>query len=162
MMTNLAPDFLFSSSFQAWAFLIISIKQKEVKSFLRSWKTSNDFQKMVSQLIKLYEIREHRSLQLKDLYQFGKALAYSVEELRLGQGKAVQFDRIDYLDDQLDIHHKHDIVVNGGDLMKAFKLKPGPKLGQLLKQVEEGIVSKEIKNTKESIFAFVTEELKCE
>jgi poly(A) polymerase len=41
-------------------------------------------------------------------------------------------------------HHKEQVkppaLVDGNDLMKAFKLKPGPQIGELLEQIREAQV----------------------
>ena len=58
------------------------------------------------------------------------------------------------LDGQLLIHDKHEIVVNGGTLMKELGFKPGPDLGRTLKAIENAIVDGKLANDKEAIMAF--------
>ena len=53
------------------------------------------------------------------------------------------------------IHDKHEIVVNGGKLMKELGFKPGPDLGRTLKAIENAIVDGKLANDEESIMAFV-------
>ena len=66
----------------------------------------------------------------------------------------VDYERIAELDGQLLIHDKHEIVVNGGTLMKELGFKPGPDLGRALKVIENTIVDGSY-NDKEAIIAFV-------
>ena len=76
-----------------------------------------------------------------------------------GTGKTTLLDvvseRIADLDGQLLIHDKHEIVVNGGTLMKELGFKPGPDLGRALKAIENAIVDGKLANDKEAIMAFV-------
>ena len=80
----------------------------------------------------------------------------SAEELRQAHGLPVDFQVIEELYDSLTIHDKHEIVVNGGILMKEYGLKPGPELGQVLSAVEWTIVDGELENDKEAISSFVS------
>lgn len=59
--------------------------------------------------------------------------------------------------DSLTIHDKHEIVVNGGLLIKEFGFKPSPALGQLLTEIEAAIVNGALDNRLEAILAFVEE-----
>ena len=84
-------------------------------------------------------------------------ICFWVEELRHAQGLPVEIERIKSLDDSLFIHDKHEIVVNGGTLIKELGLKPGPSLGSVLNEIERAIVSGALINEKEAIFAFLAE-----
>jgi len=44
-----------------------------------------------------------------------------------------------------------DLKVNGHDVMKIFGLKPGPKVGEILKQIFEEVVEKKTKNEREAL-----------
>ncbi|HEM4866145.1 TPA: CCA tRNA nucleotidyltransferase, partial [Streptococcus suis] len=43
MLTSLTEEFRFSTSEQAWAMLFVCLGIDSIKSFLKKWKTSNDF-----------------------------------------------------------------------------------------------------------------------
>ena len=155
LLDRLNPDFRFQSSEQAWAMLIIALEEKEGKTFLKKWKTSNDFQKAVSNLVSAYRSREQASADCFLTYQYGLELLYLVEELRQAQGLSVEIEEIKALDAALPIHDKHEMVVNGGTLIQELGLKPGPELGRILQLVEEAIVSGNLSNEKEAIFTFL-------
>ncbi|WP_105124567.1 CCA tRNA nucleotidyltransferase [Streptococcus suis] len=155
MLTSLAEDFRFSTSEQAWAMLFVCLGIENIKSFLKKWKTSNDFQRTVVKLVEIYQLRQAGPVTKQICFKYGKDLLYLVEEVRQAQGSATDFDGIDRIDQSLTIHDKHEIVVNGGHLMQAFDLKPGPVLGSLLKQVEYEIVEGILPNEVEVIMAFV-------
>ena len=155
LLDRLNPDFRFQSSEQAWTMLIIALEEKEGKTFLKKWKTSNDFQKAVSNLVSAYRSREQASADCFLTYQYGLELLYLVEELRQAQGLSVEIEEIKALDAALPIHDKHEMVVNGGTLIQELGLKPGPELGRILQLVEEAIVSGNLSNEKEAIFTFL-------
>ncbi|MGT2771402.1 CCA tRNA nucleotidyltransferase [Streptococcus marimammalium] len=159
MLDELAPSFQFETSEQAWANLLMSIQVKSIKGFLKKWKTSNEFQKTVENLITVYHIRLERSFSSQDVYRFGKDILYQVESLREAKGLTVNQERISKLDSELIIHNKSEIVVNGRQLMSQYHLSPGPKLGMLLNEIETEIVGGNLENCQEKIFRFVERRL---
>ena len=155
MLTRLDEAFRFSTSEQAWAMLFICLEIKNIKSFLKKWKTSNDFQRTVIQLVEIYHLRHAGTVTKQICFKYGKELLYLVEELRQAQGFSTDFKAIERIDQSLTIHDRHEIVVNGGHLMQAFGLKPGPVLGELLKEIEFQIVEGTLANSSVEIMTFV-------
>lgn len=159
LIVSLKDNFTFSDHHQAWAYVMISLAIEDPKSFLKAWKISNDFQRYVTKLIALYRIRQERSFEKLDIYQYGKEMASLVEGLRKAQSLSVDMDHIEALDQALAIHNKYDIVLNGSHLIKDFGMKPGPQLGLMLEKVELAIVEGRLDNDFTTIEAFVREEL---
>lgn len=159
LIVSLKDNFTFSDHHQAWAYVMISLAIEDPKSFLKAWKTSNDFQRYVTKLIALYRIRQERSFEKLDIYQYGKEMASLVEGLRKAQSLSVDMDHIEALDQALAIHNKNDIVLNGSHLIKDFGMEPGPQLGLMLEKVELAIVEGCLDNDFTTIEAFVREEL---
>lgn len=155
LLTAYQPDFVFTNSEQAWAALLLAVAKQKPDLFLKKWKTSNAFQKTVDQLVSLYQYRLSGSFQAMDAYRYGKDLLLLCEELRQAQGLEVDFDLIEELDKRLLIHNRHEIVVNGGLLIKELNLKPGPELGSLLNEIEALIVAGQLANNKAAIFDFI-------
>ncbi|WP_449460199.1 CCA tRNA nucleotidyltransferase [Streptococcus suis] len=155
MLTGLTAEFCFSTSEQAWAMLFVCLGIDNIKSFLKKWKTSNDFQRSVVKLVEIYQLRQAGPVTKQICFKYGKEFLYLVEELRQAQGLVTDFAAIDKIDQALTIHDKHEIVVNGGHLMKTFDLKPGPVLGELLKEVEFQIVEGQLENEEQAIMTFV-------
>lgn len=157
LLDRLDPAFCFQSSEQAWAMLLIALDINEPKTFLKNWKTSNDFQKSVSNLVAAYRKREVASTDRFLVYQYGLENLLLVENLRKAQGLPVENEQIKALDAALLIHAKHEIVVNGGILMAELGLQPGPNLGHILNEIETAIVDGDLINEKEAIFDFLRE-----
>lgn len=156
-MFDVEADFKFTSSEQAWAALLMVLQVKNVKKFLKHWKTSNEFQKRVEQIVMIYTIRQTHFLNKEECYRFELDLMIQAEEIRQARGLAVDFEKIYLTYNSLTIHDKHEIVVNGGLLIKKFGFKPGPALGQLLTEIEMAIVNGVLDNCLEAILAFVEE-----
>ncbi|HFI0101196.1 TPA: CCA tRNA nucleotidyltransferase [Streptococcus suis] len=155
MLTSLTEEFRFSTSEQAWAMLFVCLGIDNIKSFLKKWKTSNDFQRSVVKLVEIYQLRQAGPVTKQICFKYGKEFLFLVEELRQAQGLITDFAAIDKIYQALTIHDKHEIVVNGGHLMKTFDLKPGPVLGELLKEVEFQIVEGQLENEEQAIMTFV-------
>ncbi|MEQ9764354.1 CCA tRNA nucleotidyltransferase [Streptococcus sp. ZJ151] len=153
--TLIKKDYQFLSSEQAWTAVMIVLAITQPKGFLKKWKTSVQFQKRVTQMIEVFQARQSSPLTSWQVYQYGKELIQEVESLRTAFEMEADFERLAKLDQDLLIHDKHDIVVNGGILMSELNLKPGPDLGRMLNQVEQAIVKGELFNDKEAIFNFV-------
>lgn len=154
---ELAVDFTFTSSEQAWAALLLSLDVPDVQVFLKHWKTSREFAKKVAHLVEIIGIRQQGELSKRDCYKYDLDLLLQAEELRQAQGLPVDFLVIERLHDSLTIHDKHEIVVNGGMLIKDFGFKPGPGLGEILTAIELAIVDGDLDNTVPAITAFVEE-----
>ncbi|MGT2716467.1 CCA tRNA nucleotidyltransferase [Streptococcus respiraculi] len=161
-LASLVEDFVFQTSEQAWAMLMAYLEIKNTKSFLKHWKTSNDFQRTVIKLVEIYHLRKQHSVTKQACYRYGKELLYLVEEVRQAQGLAVDYELIDTIDESLTIHDKHEIVVKGDDVMTAFQIKPGPLLGHLLNEVEHAIVEGDLANEIAPIMAFLKEKIENE
>lgn len=157
MLERLRPDFLFATSEQAWAMLLIALDINEPKNFLKKWKTSNDFQKAVLDLVAAYRTREKTSVDKFLVYQYGLENLLLVEQIRQAQDLPIEIEQIKALDAALLIHSKHEIVVNGRTLMTELNLKAGPNLGRILSEIEKAIVLGELMNEKEAILKFLKE-----
>ncbi len=154
---DLASDFRVSASEQAWAALLLALDVQNVKGFLKKWKTSREFANKVQDLVEISAIRSERDLTKRDCYDYDIDLLLQAEELRQAQGLAVDFSAIQNLDANLTIHSKQEMVVNGGMLMREFGFEPGPKLGQILKELEYAIVDGHLPNELEAIYAYIKE-----
>lgn len=158
---QLRMDYNFTSSEQAWAALLLTLDENKVSAFFKKWKTSRDFAKKVEQLVEIYRLREKARLNRRDVYLYDKSLLLSAEELRQAHGLSVDFQVIEELYDSLAIHDKHEIVVNGGMLIKEYGLKPGPALGQVISAIEWAIVDGTLENDKEAIGDFLSDYLEA-
>lgn len=147
--------FCFSSSEQAWAAFLLALEVFDVKSFLKKWKTPVAFQRQVADLVAISRNRASQPVTKQEVYRYGKQSLLLAEALLAARGETVDVEIIDQLDRELVIHSKQDMAINGGQLMQAFGLKPGPVLGQLLTAVETALVAGDLTNDQATILAFV-------
>lgn len=147
-LTDLTDKFQFKNSAQAWTWLVLQFNQK---LNLKKWKMSNEKIKMITQLVSAYQLT-HWSL--TSIYIFGFTNAQLIDDLKSAQGLFVNVDVAKNLYQQLQIHKRTEIVINGEDLI-AQGIKPGPILGKLLKDIEQKIVKNELKNERKEILDYV-------
>ncbi|MEY8435598.1 CCA tRNA nucleotidyltransferase [Streptococcus hyointestinalis] len=154
-MTEEMTDTVFVSSTQAWAALLLEMKCQNPRGFLKAWKTSSQFQKEVTAIMAIYELRLEQPVDRRILYHYGRDLVCLAERLREAKGLAVDYESIDAIYKDLPIYDKHEIVVNGADLIKQLGLTPGPSLGEHLSAVELAIVDGDLANDRSAILEFV-------
>lgn len=153
-MTEEMTDTVFVSSTQAWAALLLEMKCQNPRGFLKAWKTSSQFQKEVTAIMAIYELRLEQPVDRRILYHYGRDLVCLAERLREAKGLAVDYESIDAIYKDLPIYDKHEIVVNGADLIKQLGLTPGPSLGEHLSAVELAIVDGDLANDRSAILEF--------
>ena len=152
---DLELEFTFSTSEQAWAALVLALEIQDIPKFMKGWKTSRDFAKTVERIVEILKIREKRSLDKRDCYKYDKRLLLLAEELREASELSVDYLAIEQVYDSLTIHDKHEVVVNGGILIKDYGFQPGPALGEILTKIEYAIVDGKLANDKEAILTFI-------
>ncbi|KKP61069.1 MAG: hypothetical protein UR54_C0005G0001, partial [Candidatus Roizmanbacteria bacterium GW2011_GWA2_34_18] len=72
---------------------------------------------------------------------------------RIGSGATPTSWRLDLFKKRLIEVQKQpfqikDLKIDGNDVMKILKLKPGPKVGEILKKLFDRVVDKKLKNEK--------------
>lgn len=154
LLSELTEGFVFENSAQAWAAFMVRIDQVDVVQFLRHWKVPNDFIKDVSLLTEAYQLEQWT---LESLYKFGLRRAELVDDLKIAEGKHIDKEIAKRLDAALQIHDKFEMSVSGNDLLQAFPddIKPGPKLGFILKELEVKVVRNELVNTQACLFDYI-------
>ncbi len=103
----------------------------------------------------ILKLREKGSLDKRACYKYDKRLLLVAEELREAYALSVDYLAIERVYDSLTIHDKHEVVVNGGMLIKEYGFQPGPALGEILTKIEYAIVDGELANEKEAIIAYI-------
>ncbi|MBM7703334.1 CCA tRNA nucleotidyltransferase [Metabacillus iocasae] len=141
---------------ESWALLLIGLHNQQIESFLKNWKLSNKTIKEVRDYVSAYtQIRtEGWSPQL--IYTYGVHTSLAVNRICYVVGEhEVDESWIKQVNQELPIHSLQDIVVNGADIMNWLNKKGGPWLSELLRTMEQSIVSGELKNDKDAIREWV-------
>ncbi len=103
--------------------------------------------------------REAGLLSAWDCYFYPEELLHQAEDLRAALGLTTDHSYLEASLAALPIRDKHEILVTGRTLMQEEGIQPGPRMGQVLKEVELAIVTGELLNEKAAILAFVKERL---
>lgn len=155
-LSSLGENYIFKSSEQAWAYLMIKLKIKDLRKCLRAWKVSNEFIKKVTGIVDSYYLE---GWSLETVYRYGIQIGQLADDLKVGEGSQLSEPELLAVDAQLQIHDKSEIDISGAEIMGYFGLQPGPQLGKLLKLIEEKIVRNQLKNDKNEIKKMIGEEL---
>jgi tRNA nucleotidyltransferase/poly(A) polymerase len=151
------------------------------KDILRSLKAGNDEIKITQQLIEnhmrpislgqarvftdraFYRLYRDLGANTPDLALLSLADCYSYRGLK--NNKTVELKRMEEISKEIIQRYfaevnkpKQEKLVDGHMIMKKFKLKPGPKIGKILKLVHEAAYIGKIKN-KNDAFKFIAKSL---
>jgi len=79
---------------------------------------------------------------------------------RIGSGARPTSWRFDLFKKRLEEVQKQpfqikDLKINGNDVMKVLKLKPGPKIGEVLKNLFDLVVEKKLKNERKALLQYI-------
>ncbi|MFD1317657.1 CCA tRNA nucleotidyltransferase [Loigolactobacillus zhaoyuanensis] len=132
----------------------LNLSIEATKSFLRQWKSANELIQAVSlSLPILQQFLAHSPLTNWNYYETGSANILAANRIAhlYGAGEAEAVLQSAY--QQLPIKRRSELAVNGGDLLQALGLKPGPQLGQLLAELEKAVVAATLPNQKKALIA---------
>ncbi|AMY04763.1 CCA tRNA nucleotidyltransferase [Staphylococcus condimenti] len=134
---------------------------------LSKLKISNDskkeIQKYITILKKLPEIQTKKALKVF-VYDYGiSILSYILDmrdtlaanQIKLGHPLIFNIKTINDINQNLIIHQRSDMMVNGKDILESLNLKGGPWLKNVLREIECAIINQEIPNQKSEIINWV-------
>ncbi|OFI46914.1 CCA tRNA nucleotidyltransferase [Floricoccus penangensis] len=163
ILKNIKSDyFWFTTSEQAWAYLLINLEVENCKDFLKKWNVSNEFTKKVTNIYEAYKIALERVWEVKDLYKYGFDAFMYAEGLLEAEERDIDTSLLPQLTMKLPIKSKSELNINGQVLMNHFNRQGGIWIGQLISEVEELVVNGQLENNQEAILEYVEKELKEE
>lgn len=141
----------------AWVHLLTrsELSVKEMNYFMRVWKMSHENAKAVTLIAPV--ARRIKSISKFELYQVYSYQEDLLEVLHLLQTPQKIIQSVKQVFDTLPISKASELAINGGDLQIENLVQPGPKMGRVLKIVENAVVSGKIENTFESLITYVKE-----
>lgn len=139
-----------TSNIAAWSALLYALQVPADQSthFLRQWKLSNDLMSSVKSVLVFLGHAAKNQVDTWTLFQCGRNNLQAAAEV------AILFDfakeqmqewQNDYA--KLAIHDRHELAVNGGQLLKETPLKPGPAMGKVLEQSLRAVVAGKVANS---------------
>lgn len=142
-----------------WVLLMhfFTLNAEKASSFLRDWKLSNHMIRLITHALAGLEFRLENSSNVDFLYQLGLEPLLVIEEVLALLGKPSSKQKVTDAYQALPIHSLQDLAVNGQAIMRVLDKKPGPWLGDLLKEIEQKVLHKELENSYEKIVNFIQE-----
>ncbi|QBO37160.1 CCA tRNA nucleotidyltransferase [Periweissella cryptocerci] len=144
-----------TSDEQAWTFVVsqLGLDEAATMAFLKAWKHSNDLIKTVTNANRFIRTYKAQAVVTNwDLYSVGADLSIALSVLQITQ---VDFpvDQLQQAYAALPIKDKHELAISGQDLIKRGVVKPGPMMGKVLAQLEQGVVAGEMVNEPAALLA---------
>lgn len=134
---------------QGWALLLYFLKlrdDKEIHAFLRQWKLSKQMMYESTAVYTLLRYRLENHLTPYQIYIYTPELALETENLMaiidLESEKAIVENEIV----ALPIRSRHELAINGKQLMAHTSKRGGVWLGKAIEAAEKAVVMKEIEN----------------
>lgn len=134
---------------QGWALLLYFLKlrdDKEIHAFLRQWKLSKQMMYESTAVYTLLRYRLENHLTPYQIYIYTPELALETENLMaiidLESEKAIVENEIA----ALSIRSRHELAINGKQLMAHTSKRGGVWLGKAIEAAEKAVVMKEIEN----------------
>ena len=141
---------------QAWVLLLdtLQISPKQVRSFLKAWKCSNERICTVQAVLSGLQERKEGFFQPKTLYDLGLKQALLVEELLPYYQKTSQLERVEKKYEALPIKNLSQLAINGNDLLQFFQQKPGSWIKSSLEACEKKVLERQLPNQKQDLLSY--------
>lgn len=148
----------------AWTVLVATLgfDRPTTEGFLRSWKLSNQLIKAVQRANHLLSDLQAGKADPLTLFKGGQAALTTALAAAKVMGIALDEAKLTATYQALPIKDKHELAVNGGDLIKRGVIKPGPAMGQVLNQLLQAVVEGQVANDEGALLAAAQELTKGE
>ncbi|MCC7665973.1 CCA tRNA nucleotidyltransferase [Liquorilactobacillus satsumensis] len=145
------PAFTLQTEEGAWTlFCFLSgLSLRTATKLLKAWKSSNEMLKTVQKTLRILQIEQEKKLTSWDEYQAGLDCLLYANEAATVMGKGKNAAAIAQHYERLPIKTRHELAINGGDLLHFLAIKPSPYIGQLLDQLERAVVSGQLPNERQ-------------
>ncbi|MBW1605554.1 CCA tRNA nucleotidyltransferase [Lactobacillus sp. Sy-1] len=142
------PNFKLANDNQVWGLLSsgFALHSNQISSFLKQWKAANQTITAVQKITKAVLAFQNDNLDAMTLFQIGQPLLMDAIQVAQALEIPVDSERVLSQYEQLPIKNGHELAINGGVLIKAGILKPGPDLGRILKQLQAVVINGELPN----------------
>lgn len=142
--------------------VVLEIPETENRRFLSQWKNSNQLIKQVTLLREGLVYRLEAEWTNQWLYKLG------AENIVLVEKALVYFDQPTNVAEALAAYQKlpikavQELAISGSDLLALTEQKPGPWVGQLVADIEAGVLAGRLLNQRSELIDFATMKLKEE
>ena len=148
------PKLKFNPSMETslWSIIIILLKisDNQITRFMRDWKNSNAMTEKVRKIVALFDLISEKSPSDLELFNAGKDILLNTIDVAHILGQPINSEALVDRYTALPIKSMSELVVDGQFLI-ANGIKPGPKLGQILNEIKQKVISGELGNSKDDI-----------
>ena len=148
------PKLKFNPSLETslWSIIIILLKisDNQIDRFMRDWKNSNAMTEKVRKIVALFDLISEKSPSDLELFNAGKDVLLNTIDVAHILGQPINSEALVDRYTALPIKSMSELAVDGQFLI-ANGIKPGPKLGQILNEIKQKVISGELANSKDDI-----------
>ena len=148
------PKLKFNPSMETslWSIIIILLKisDNQIARFMRDWKNSNAMTEKVRKIVALFDLISEKSPSDLELFNAGKDVLLNTIDVAHILGQPINSEALVDRYTALPIKSMSELAVDGQFLI-ANGIKPGPKLGQILNEIKQKVISGELANSKDDI-----------
>ena len=148
------PKLKFNPSMETslWSIIIILLKisDDQIDRFMRDWKNSNAMTEKVRKIVALFDLISEKSPSDLELFNAGKDVLLNTIDVAHILGQPINSEALVDRYTALPIKSMSELAVDGQFLI-ANGIKPGPKLGQILNEIKQKVISGELANSKDDI-----------
>lgn len=134
---------------ERWAFLAWTTD--DPVRFLKEWRLPNRIVKKVEFLLRNVDLVKREGWSRWRIYEAIPEVRSCERLISVFEKRAPNLLEVDRIASELVITSAEMLVVTGEELIKWKGTKPGPWVGEALKQIEHAVITEEIKNEKSSI-----------
>ena len=148
------PKLKFNPSMETslWSIIIILLKisDDQIARFMRDWKNSNAMTEKVRKIVTLFDLISEKLPSDLELFNAGKDVLLNTIDVAHILGQPINSEALVDRYTALPIKSMSELAVDGQFLI-ANGIKPGPKLGQILNEIKQKVISGELANSKDDI-----------
>ena len=148
------PKLKFNPSMETslWSIIIILLKisDDQIARFMRDWKNSNAMTEKVRKIVTLFDLISEKSPSDLELFNAGKDVLLNTIDVAHILGQPINSEALVDRYTALPIKSMSELAVDG-QLLIANGIKPGPRLGQILNEIKQKVISGELANSKDDI-----------
>ncbi|WP_296111443.1 CCA tRNA nucleotidyltransferase [uncultured Limosilactobacillus sp.] len=147
-----------TSPVSVWATLMFAggHDDQTIPGLLKQWKLSNDCIKESRLVVQFLDALQNHQVTPELLFKMNaKRLQWAHE---VAQVLNIEHDQATIMRDyaQLPIHDAHELAIKGGDLITGVGIKPGPQLGQIIRQLQVAVLTQKAKNQPVDLIALAS------
>ncbi|GAA3629850.1 CCA tRNA nucleotidyltransferase [Lactobacillus hamsteri] len=157
-LLSVYPKLQFSPTLETslWSIIIILLKiqNDKIGKFMRDWKNSNAMTNDVEQIVAFFDLLSDHVPSDYELFITGKKTLLNTIDVAHILGQPVDSEALvdRYL--ALPIKNSNELAVDGRFLIENG-VRPGPKLGKLLNEIKQKVISGELENTEDAIGEYI-------